>query len=77
MFYTQVEKTLRTSTDNADAGKNVTQMHYARQGIITPEMEFVAIRENLRREHYIESLKQSGPDGEKMANGSYVTHPYR
>ncbi len=30
----------------AQAGKNVTQMHYARQGIITPEMEFVAIREN-------------------------------
>ncbi len=29
-------------------GRNVTQMHYARQGIITPEMEFVAIRENLR-----------------------------
>jgi len=28
------------------AGKNVTQMHYARQGIITPEMEYVAIREN-------------------------------
>ncbi len=30
----------------ARAGQNVTQMHYARQGIITPEMEFVAIREN-------------------------------
>jgi len=29
-------------------GKNVSQMHYARQGIITPEMEFVAIRENQR-----------------------------
>ncbi|HDN69569.1 MAG TPA: phosphomethylpyrimidine synthase ThiC, partial [Gammaproteobacteria bacterium] len=29
------------------SGRNVTQMHYARQGIITPEMEFVAIRENL------------------------------
>jgi phosphomethylpyrimidine synthase len=29
---------------------NVTQMHYARRGIVTPEMEFVAIRENLRRE---------------------------
>jgi len=28
------------------AGKNVSQMHYARQGIITPEMEYVAIREN-------------------------------
>ncbi len=34
----------------AKAGKNVSQMHYARQGIITPEMEFVAIRENLRRQ---------------------------
>jgi phosphomethylpyrimidine synthase len=32
----------------AKAGANVTQMHYARQGIITPEMEFVAIRENMR-----------------------------
>ena len=31
-------------------GANVTQMHYARRGIITPEMEYVAIRENLRRE---------------------------
>ena len=29
-------------------GRNVTQMHYARQGIVTPEMEFVAIRENQR-----------------------------
>ena len=32
----------------ARAGRNVTQMHYARQGIITPEMEFIAIRENQR-----------------------------
>lgn len=32
------------------SGDNVTQLHYARKGIITPEMEFVAIRENLRRE---------------------------
>ena len=32
----------------AKQGSNVTQMHYARQGIITPEMEYVAIRENLR-----------------------------
>ncbi|RPJ32793.1 MAG: phosphomethylpyrimidine synthase ThiC [Verrucomicrobiaceae bacterium] len=30
-------------------GKPVTQLHYARQGIITPEMEFIAIRENMRR----------------------------
>lgn len=34
----------------AKSGKNVTQMHYARQGIITPEMEYVAIRENLKLE---------------------------
>ncbi|KES24755.1 MULTISPECIES: phosphomethylpyrimidine synthase ThiC [Pseudomonas] len=32
----------------AKAGKNVTQMHYARQGIITPEMEYIAIRENMK-----------------------------
>src|SRR5580765_3180883 len=43
---------------------NVTQMHYARKGIITPEMEFIAVRENLQREQYIESLK--GKTGEKM-----------
>ena len=34
----------------AKAGRNVSQMHYARKGIITPEMEFIAIRENLGRE---------------------------
>ena len=34
----------------AKVGKNVTQMHYARQGIVTPEMEFISIRENLRLE---------------------------
>ncbi len=33
----------------AKAGANVTQMHYARQGIVTPEMEYVALRENQRR----------------------------
>jgi phosphomethylpyrimidine synthase len=51
----------------AKAGKNVTQMHYARQGIITPEMEYIAIRENLCRQEYIASLKASGPNGDKLA----------
>ena len=52
---------------NPRRGKsNVTQMHYARKGIITPEMEFIAIRENLQREQYIESLKATGKTGEKM-----------
>ncbi|WP_079524518.1 phosphomethylpyrimidine synthase ThiC [Solibacillus isronensis] len=34
----------------AKKGKNITQLHYARKGIITPEMEFIAIRENLKPE---------------------------
>ncbi|MFO0484755.1 MAG: phosphomethylpyrimidine synthase ThiC, partial [Sphingobacteriia bacterium] len=36
----------------ARAGQNVTQMHYARKGIITPEMEYIAIRENQRLQAY-------------------------
>ncbi|MCL5060774.1 MAG: phosphomethylpyrimidine synthase ThiC [Candidatus Thermoplasmatota archaeon] len=59
----------------AKAGMNVTQMHYACQGIITPEMEFVAIRENNNRAAYLESLKQSGPMGEKLAALMNRQHP--
>src|SRR5204862_1645893 len=51
----------------ARSGANVTQMHYARRGIVTPEMEFVAIRENLRRREYLESLRAAGPTGARMA----------
>jgi phosphomethylpyrimidine synthase len=36
----------------AKPGRNVTQLHYARRDIVTPEMEFIAIRENLRRQEY-------------------------
>jgi phosphomethylpyrimidine synthase len=57
------------------AGKNVSQMHYARQGIITPEMEYIAIRENQRRAEYLESLKHSGPNGEKLAAMMGRQHP--
>jgi phosphomethylpyrimidine synthase len=59
----------------AVAGKNVSQMHYARQGIITPEMEYIAIRENQRRAEYLESLKKSGPNGEKLAAMMGRQHP--
>jgi len=59
----------------AKPGMNVTQMHYARKGIITPEMEFVAIRENLNREKYIESLRAAGPKGQKMAEMMLRQHP--
>lgn len=46
----------------AKAGQNVSQMHYARQGIITPEMEYVAIRENLGRKQAKEALIRDGQD---------------
>ncbi len=42
----------------AKPGANVSQMHYARRGIVTPEMEFVAIRENLRREEMVATLPE-------------------
>ena len=45
----------------AKAGQNVTQMHYARKGIITPEMEFIAIRENQAREEVYN--KEHGGEG--------------
>jgi phosphomethylpyrimidine synthase len=45
----------------AKAGKNVTQMHYARQGIITPEMEFIAIRENQKMEEMRQLWKDQHP----------------
>jgi len=50
----------------AKKGKNVTQMHYARQGIITPEMEFVAIRENMGREKIREELLAQQHKGESF-----------
>ena len=45
----------------AKAGANVTQMHYARRGIITPEMEYIAIRENQRLEALTEDLRCQHP----------------
>ena len=55
----------------AKAGQNVSQMHYARRGIITPEMEYVATRENLGRER----LREYARDGESFgaAIPDYVT----
>jgi len=42
----------------AKEGKNVTQMHYSRQGIITPEMEYIAIRENCKWQDYKDQIGQ-------------------
>ena len=44
----------------AKAGKNVTQMHYAKQGIITPEMEYIAIRENQRQSEGVDMRQHAG-----------------
>jgi phosphomethylpyrimidine synthase len=52
---------LKRSPRRAKAGMNVTQMHYARQGIITPEMEYIAIRENQRMEGLSEMMKKQHP----------------
>jgi phosphomethylpyrimidine synthase len=54
--------TLRRRPLRAKSGHRVTQMHYAKKGIITPEMEFIAIRENLGRER-----------GRPVHNGSQET----
>ncbi len=60
----------------AKAGKNVTQLHYARQGIITPEMEYIAIRENLAlsEAEMAEAMKDQHP-GESFgaATPKYIT----
>ena len=52
---------LQRAPRRAKSGMNVSQMHYARQGIITPEMEFVAIRENQRRDNLAEIFTRQHP----------------
>jgi phosphomethylpyrimidine synthase len=66
---------LQRQPRRARAGMNVSQMHYARKGIVTPEMEFIALRENLERERYVESLRQTGKTGEKMLELLMKQHP--
>ncbi|MDQ3818581.1 MAG: phosphomethylpyrimidine synthase ThiC [Acidobacteriota bacterium] len=53
---------LRRAPLRAKPGRRVTQMHYARRGQITPEMEFIAIRENMGREAAFEALSNSDRD---------------
>ncbi|CAN5426596.1 phosphomethylpyrimidine synthase ThiC [soil metagenome] len=58
---------LHRKARRAVSGANVSQMHYARKGIVTPEMEYIAIRENMEREAYLERLATSGPMGKRTA----------
>ena len=55
----------------AIAGANVSQMHYARKGIITPEMEYVATRENLGREAIANHIRDGQDFGASIPD--YVT----
>ncbi|MDH5536674.1 MAG: phosphomethylpyrimidine synthase ThiC, partial [Betaproteobacteria bacterium] len=52
---------LKRQPRRAKPGMNVTQMHYARRGIITPEMDFIAIRENQRRDRLSELVTRQHP----------------
>ena len=52
---------LKYTPRRARPGANVTQMHYARRGLITPEMEFIAIRENQQRGQLSEALTRQHP----------------
>ena len=50
----------------ARPGQCVTQMHYARRGIVTPEMEFIAIRENLKLQQYKDEMLRRRHPGESF-----------
>ncbi|NMM81899.1 phosphomethylpyrimidine synthase ThiC [Acidovorax sp. SRB_14] len=52
----------------ARSGANVTQMHYAKKGIVTPEMEYVAIRENGKREWMAQYMADAGREQRLMGN---------
>ncbi len=56
----------------AKAGHNVSQMHYARKGMITPEMEYIAIRENQRREIARDLMAPGNGNGH---GGGVTQHP--
>ena len=72
---TELRFNLQRKPRRAKPGMNVSQMHYARRGIVTPEMEYIAIRENLQRRQYIETLRTSGPMGAKLAELMGRQHP--
>ncbi len=63
--FTHLRKPLR-----AKPGRNVSQMHYAKKGIITPEMEFIAIRENQSRARAKELMASNNGHG-----GGVSQHP--
>ncbi|RYF84300.1 MAG: phosphomethylpyrimidine synthase ThiC [Comamonadaceae bacterium] len=63
-----LQRTPRRAKAGANRTGNVTQMHYARRGIVTPEMEYVALRENGRREWMAEYLADAGREQRLRGN---------
>ncbi len=57
---------LRRAPRRANGGRNVTQMHYARQGIVTPEMEYIAIRENLLLNRIEQQFREGGDPSQNV-----------
>ncbi|WP_162599244.1 phosphomethylpyrimidine synthase ThiC [Shewanella algidipiscicola] len=57
----------------AISGRSVTQLHYARQGIITPEMEYVALRENMARSEIADDVLNRKAKGESF--GAAIGEP--
>ncbi|OIO79790.1 MAG: phosphomethylpyrimidine synthase ThiC [Gallionellaceae bacterium CG1_02_56_997] len=57
---------LQHTPRRAKPGRNVTQMHYARQGIITPEMEYIAIRENQKISAQMSDMQRKQHPGENF-----------
>ncbi|MFL6720744.1 MAG: phosphomethylpyrimidine synthase ThiC, partial [Sphingomonas sp.] len=55
--FPNIRKRVLRANGGIGSGANVTQMHYARRGIVTPEMEYVAIRENLGREAAVSAAR--------------------
>jgi phosphomethylpyrimidine synthase len=63
---------LRRAPLRAKPGARVTQMHYARRGVVTPEMEFVALRENMGRELALHAMREH-----ERADRSSLFHQHR
>lgn len=63
-----LQRSPRRAKTGANRSGNVTQMHYARRGIVTPEMEFVAIRENGKREWMAEYLADASREKRLQGN---------
>ena len=66
---------LQRQKRRAKPGRNVSQMHYAKQGIITAEMEYIAIRENQRREWLLQQIKNPAREQRLAGNAFGATLP--